>query len=137
MIALNQDFQHSPDLRDSLKSICALLGVSFTSPERYVPSRWLSVFAVTNDTMRMLPALIVLYYGMLKSDQDKKHYYPRVKSILSMHGVLGTQRMAVVREAWVVAAHRLKNGTTTINHASKDACRTKKCNVHYTEISFC
>ena len=71
----------------------------------------MSVFGATNDCMRMYPAFVVLYCGMLETKQDRQHYYPVVKGLLDMHGITGTNLMGIVKDAWKVAKHRWTRST--------------------------
>ena len=67
------DFKWSPDLRDKLEELCELVGVKYTVPQRYVATRWLSVYDVAVDTLRMLDALTLFYYAFLPTS-DRTHY---------------------------------------------------------------
>ena len=64
---IHTDFHWSPDLVEALREICFLLGVSYTMPERYVPTRWLTVYDVSMDALRLLDAYTVFYYSFLPS----------------------------------------------------------------------
>ncbi|XP_062595254.1 uncharacterized protein LOC134256589 [Saccostrea cucullata] len=76
------DFKWSPDLRESMEEICLMLGVKFTMPQRYVSHRWLSVYDVTMDTLRMFDAFAIFYYSWVISlDFDKVKYLPVVVEV--------------------------------------------------------
>lgn len=55
---LHSDFMWSPDYRELLQTICSVLGIKFTNPQRYVPHRWLSVYDVTVDTIRLFEHIL-------------------------------------------------------------------------------
>ena len=59
-------------------------GLQFSMPEKYVPHRWLSVYDVTVDTVRLLDAYIIFYFAFITSKEDRSMYLPRVVGIL--HG---------------------------------------------------
>jgi len=74
------DFKWSPDLKQFLQEICGLIGVRYTMPERYVSHRWLSVYDVSVDTLRLWDAFVVFYFGFL-SQADRTHYLSRVVEV--------------------------------------------------------
>ena len=53
-IHINTDFKWSTDLRELLMELCSLLNITFTMPERYSDTRWLSVYDVAVDTLRLM-----------------------------------------------------------------------------------
>ena len=59
---LFKDLKWSPDLRSYMKELAELVGVSFTMPERYVPTRWLSVLNCANDFLNKKDAYTVLFF---------------------------------------------------------------------------
>lgn len=61
----------SVDLRDILSKICDILSVRFTRPENYVPHRWLSVYDVSVDTVRLWDAYVLCYYAFLNKEESK------------------------------------------------------------------
>ena len=61
------------------------MGVPFTKPARYVPHRWLSVYECALTTERMLPALQVLHYGLMKKE-DRILYKADFRNILARNG---------------------------------------------------
>lgn len=68
------DFQYSADLVDMLREICCLLNVSYTMPERYVPTRWLSVLEVSTDTLRLFDAYTIMYFGFVTTQAERTDY---------------------------------------------------------------
>ena len=64
-VQIYNDFKWSTDLRDYLNEICGLLDVNFTMPAQYVPTRWLSVYKVTLDMLRMFDCYTVFYFAFL------------------------------------------------------------------------
>jgi hypothetical protein len=65
-VDIHTDFKWSTDLRDFLREICAILDIKFTRPERYAGTRWLSVYDVTVDTIRLHNAFHSLLLWILK-----------------------------------------------------------------------
>ena len=62
------DFKWSPDKTEALTLICEALGIKGTTPENYVPHRWVSVYDVSVDTERMWDAYYVFYFSFLTND---------------------------------------------------------------------
>ena len=42
------DMKYSPDLRETLRDVCNILGVKYLAPLERIPHRWLSAFDVTS-----------------------------------------------------------------------------------------
>ena len=61
------------DLSDYMAELCTLLGLSYTAPERYVPTRWLSVYTVACDFLRFLDVYTLFYLSFL-SQSDRLLY---------------------------------------------------------------
>ena len=59
---LFNDLKWSPDLQSYMKELTELIGASFTMPERYVPTRWLSVLNCANDFLNKKDAYAVLFF---------------------------------------------------------------------------
>lgn len=66
---VHTDFHWSPDLVEALREICFLLSIRYTMPERYVPTRWLTVYDVAIDTLRLMDAYTLFYYSFLPADE--------------------------------------------------------------------
>lgn len=62
---LYNHFKWSTDLRSWLKEICALMGVTFTVPDRFLSHRWLSCYDVATSTLRLFEAYEVFFYACL------------------------------------------------------------------------
>lgn len=78
---LHNDLKWSPDLREFLAEISAILDVKFTMPERHISHRWLSAYDITLDTLRMWDCHKVFYYGFMSKD-DQKNYRDVVEGLL-------------------------------------------------------
>ena len=70
---LNNDFQWFSDQKELLSEICELLGIKYTTPERFLEQRWLSVYDVSLSTEILMDAYIVCYHSFL-SKEDKTVY---------------------------------------------------------------
>ena len=70
---LFKDLKWSPDLRSYMKELAELVGVSFTMPERYVPTRWLSVLNCANDFLNKKDAY-AFYFSFIQSNDDRSLY---------------------------------------------------------------
>ena len=70
---LFNDFKWLPDLREHFQEICFMLNVKYTMPQRYVSHRWLSVYDVALDTLRLFDALTVFYFPFLTESERVKH----------------------------------------------------------------
>jgi hypothetical protein len=67
------DFKWSPDLREFLQEICLIVNIKFTMPQRYVSHRWLSVYDVTVDTLRLFNAFTLFYLPWIDENVYHKH----------------------------------------------------------------
>ena len=76
-----------------------MLGIKYTMPELYVPHRWLSVYSVVVDTLRLLDALTVFYFGFLPKS-DRTHYFPRVVEILKRRSCTSAEQKAQLQTTW-------------------------------------
>lgn len=65
------------------------MDIPFTKLSRYVPTRWLSVYDCSVNVFRLLPAIRVLWYGLL-SDEDLELFKSVYRDILAEHGKLST-----------------------------------------------
>ena len=77
---LHTDFKWSVDLRDALASICEIIGLKFTMPERFISHRWLSVYDTTVSNHRLMDAYTIFYYSFLTKD-DKVLYVSHIAHI--------------------------------------------------------
>lgn len=80
MTDLHTEFRWSTDQRDKLFDICIILGIKGSMPERYVPTRWLSILDVALDTLRLMDAFMLYNFSFLSS-KDKKLYMDYVQEI--------------------------------------------------------
>ena len=79
---LFNDFKWSADLRESMEEVCLMLGIKFTMPQRYISHRWLSVYDVTIDMLRMFDAYTLFYYSwVVAMDIDKAKHMPVVVEV--------------------------------------------------------
>lgn len=74
------DFKWSADLRQYFEEVCKLIGVKYTVPQRYISHRWLSVYDVALDHVRLSDALILFYYSFL-SKEDRALYHSLVVGV--------------------------------------------------------
>ncbi|XP_048107000.1 uncharacterized protein LOC125299671 [Alosa alosa] len=81
---IHTDHQWASDQLDYLKMICEFLDVPFTNPPRCISHRWLSAYDVGLGTKRMLPALKILYYGFMKT-QDQEVYKEVLQDMYREH----------------------------------------------------
>ena len=79
---LFNDFHWSSDLRAWLFEVCDFLNLKATTPERFVPHRWLSVYDISLDTIRLLEAYILFYFGFLDVN-DQALYKEKVEEIIT------------------------------------------------------
>lgn len=94
MSDLHTDFKWSADLKDKLFDLCQILGIKATTPERYVPHRWLSVLDVALDTIRLFDAYTLFYYSFLRLE-DRKLYTEIVNDIMQKRLVSETGKKSV------------------------------------------
>ncbi|XP_060084683.1 uncharacterized protein LOC132563943 [Ylistrum balloti] len=83
---LHNDLKWSADLRDFMQEICVILGVKYTAPLRFVNHRWLSVYTVAVDTLRLMDVYSVFYAGFITPDKKPK-VFPIVQEIYRRIGV--------------------------------------------------
>ncbi|XP_011677577.2 uncharacterized protein LOC105444695 [Strongylocentrotus purpuratus] len=114
------DFKWSPDLRDYLEELCIILGIKFTVPERYVPTRWLSVYGVGVDTLRLFDVFTLFYYSFLPAS-DRTHFLHLCVEIYIRKG-LGSKTRDAVRD--IQSKLRVKNMTKD-GENRKDRITTK------------
>ena len=95
LASLFTDCKWSTDLREALRQICEILGITSTMPERYVPTRWLSVLDATTDTMRLMDAYVVFYYSFLKRE-DQPLYQHLCLEIYQKHAT-SVEARALIR----------------------------------------
>ena len=77
--SIHSDFQWSSDFRDYLKELCAIMNVTYGMPDNYVATRWLSVFNVAKDLLRMLDVYTLFYINFV---DDRNLYQCLVSDIL-------------------------------------------------------
>ena len=63
-----------------------MLGITFSMPQSYAATRWLSCFDAAANTLKMFPALQLFFYSFLNST-DQRIYKEVIKNILSEHKV--------------------------------------------------
>lgn len=84
---LHSDFKWSVDHKEALMLICSILSdLKYTVPQRYIPHRWLSIYDVSLDTIRLLDAYTVFFYFFL-SDEDKGIFQDVLEGIYTKHSV--------------------------------------------------
>ena len=127
---IHADVKWSSDLKQLLAEICSLLDVKFTSPELYVATRWLSVYDVAVDTIRMLDALTIFYYGFLSS-LDASHFLHACVEIYYRKQLSGNSKDAI-RE--IHATLRKKNMTTEGKMRKERIIKKLFVNRKYTKI---
>ncbi|KAK6167395.1 hypothetical protein SNE40_021431 [Patella caerulea] len=77
---LFNDFKWSPDLREFFQENCEMLQIKYTMPQRYVSHRWLSVYDVTLDTLRLFDCMTIFYFPWI-SKSEQLRYVPTVVEI--------------------------------------------------------
>ena len=93
-IHINTDFKWSTDLRELLIELCSLLNITFTMPERYSDTRWLSVYDVAVDTLRLMDVYTLFYHPFLQT-MDRTHYLHLCVEIFRRHNLDEEARDAV------------------------------------------
>ena len=93
-IHINTDFKWSTDLRELLMELCTLLNITFTMLERYSDTRWLSVYDVTVDTLRLMDVFLQFYHPFLQT-MDRTHYLHLCVEIFRRHNLDEEARYAV------------------------------------------
>ena len=66
-----------------MKELAELAGVSFTMPERYVPTWWLSVLNCDNDFLNKKDAYALFYFLFIQSTDDRSLYKMDVDILLN------------------------------------------------------
>ncbi|KAH3781776.1 hypothetical protein DPMN_159680 [Dreissena polymorpha] len=69
---IHSDFHWSTDLREKLAEICEMCGLKFTMPERFLNHRFLFVYNLAADTLRLLDAYTVFYVSFAKGEERAK-----------------------------------------------------------------
>ena len=77
---LHNDFQYSSDQKVMLGEIFELLGIKYTTPERFLEHRWLSAYDVALSTEILMDAYIVCYFSFFNKE-DRTLYTERVLEI--------------------------------------------------------
>ena len=80
---LFNDLKWSPDLQSYMKELTELIGASFTMPERYVPTRWLSVLNCASDFLNKKDAYALFYFSFTKSNDDGSLYKTDIDILLN------------------------------------------------------
>jgi len=88
---LFNDFKWSPDLREMFQEICIMLNIKYAMPQRYVSHRWLSVYDVTLDTLRLFDALTVFYFPLL-TESERVKFLPTIVEVYHRLGVSQSSR---------------------------------------------
>uniref|UniRef100_A0A8W8NXF2 Uncharacterized protein n=1 Tax=Magallana gigas TaxID=29159 RepID=A0A8W8NXF2_MAGGI len=79
---LHTDHRWSVDLREKLAEVCEILGIKFTTPEKFVSHRWMTCYDIAAGTLRLWDAYYVFYFGFLKLE-DRNIYKPVIRKILN------------------------------------------------------
>lgn len=91
-IDLSNDFKWSADLRDLFQEICLICNVKYTMP-LYVSHRWLSVYGVTLDALRLLDCLTLFnFLWISKSLSERAKYLPVTAEIIHRLNVSESSR---------------------------------------------
>ena len=101
---LFNDHRYSIDLREMLHTVCTLLGIKFTVPERFLNHRWLSAYDCALSTKRLWDAYQVFYYAFL-SQEDKLLYRAVILGIIRERNVSVEARQKI-KETWAVIANK-------------------------------
>ncbi|GBM48941.1 hypothetical protein AVEN_150777-1 [Araneus ventricosus] len=64
---IHNDLKWSPDLHAIFSEICCALKVKCTIPKTFVSFRWLSIYDIAQDLLRLLGALTVFYFPFLSA----------------------------------------------------------------------
>lgn len=92
-IDLFNDFKWSADLRELFQEICLICNVKYAMPQRYVSHRWLSVYDVTLDAMRLLDCLTLFYFPWIsESLSERAKYLPVTAEIIHRLNVSESSR---------------------------------------------
>ena len=66
--------------------LCSLLNITFKMPERYSDTRWLSVYDVAVDTLRLMDVYTLFYHPFLQT-MDRTHYLHLCVEIFRRHNL--------------------------------------------------
>ena len=66
------EFRYNHWAGDRFVSMCILLGVPATLPQRLVTSRWLNVYDRCVEVRMLWPVIVVYYYSFLTSVEKRK-----------------------------------------------------------------
>lgn len=96
------DFKWSADLRELLQEICCMLNIKYTMPQRYVSHRWLSVYDVALDTLRLFDCLTVFYFAWLP-ESEKCKFLPAVVEVYHRLRVsqISRERITAIRQVCI------------------------------------
>lgn len=70
----HSDIQWSDDLRKILETICRIIGVKYTMPERFLGHRFLSAHTLAVDTQRLFDAFTLFYFAFIKDTKEVERY---------------------------------------------------------------
>lgn len=83
----------SADLRELFQEICLICNVKYTMPQRYVCHRWLSVYDVTLDTLRLLDCLTLFYLPWISGSlSERAKFLPVTAEIIHRLNVSESSR---------------------------------------------
>lgn len=92
-IDLFNDFKWSADLRELFQEICLICNVKYTMPQRYVSHRWLSVYDVTVDALRLLDCLTLFYFPWISGSlSERAKFLPVTAEIIHRLNVSESSR---------------------------------------------
>lgn len=92
-IDLFNDFKWSADLRELLQEICVICNVKYTMAQRYISHRWLSVYDVTLDALRLLDCLTLFYFLWISDSlSERAKYLPVTAKIIQRLDVSESSR---------------------------------------------
>ncbi|KAH3887317.1 hypothetical protein DPMN_011332 [Dreissena polymorpha] len=83
---VHADFQYCSEYAEMLAQICAVIGVTYCKPARFIPQRWLSAYDLSVQTTMLLDAYVLFYYSFMKNE-DRQTYKKVVDQILLGRGV--------------------------------------------------
>ena len=92
---LHTHFKFSPDLRFYFKNICYTLGLVFTTPDRFLSHRWLSVYDVSVSTLRLFNTYFVFFYSYL-SEHDQNTFNDLLEEIYANHYVTDADKLEIL-----------------------------------------
>lgn len=93
---LHHDAKYSSDIKEKMALIGTLIGISFTAPQLYCSTRWLSIYDVVVDTIRMFDLYLVTYFTFMKQ-LDREHHLPLLFGIYKRRNV-SAESKAMIRE---------------------------------------